>query len=76
MVSWLDDKDKQYGIWGGNHMFKSYRVYIYKFILCMCNLTIRNEFFLLYLKVELVQSLRIDIILLISVDILLLLFWN
>lgn len=76
MVSWLDDKDNQYGIWGGNHMFKSYRVYIYKFILCTCNLTIRNEFFLLYIKVELVQSLHIDIILLISVDILLLLFWN
>lgn len=76
MVSWLDDKDNQYGIWGGNHMFKSYRVYIYKFILCTCNLTIRNEFFLLYIKVELVQSLHIDIILLISVDILLLLFSN
>ena len=76
MVSWLDDKDNQYGIWGGNRMFKSHRVYIYKFILCTCNLTIRNEFYLLYIKVELVQSLRIDIILLISVDILLLLFWN
>ena len=45
MVSWLDDKGNQYGIWGGNHMFKSYRVSIYKLILCTCNLTIRSEFF-------------------------------